>query len=324
MTAKSALGDCEFKVIFSASGGGKMRHLAFPYISITDRGRLCFWETRSHIILSSTRTALPLKGFHAPVEENAFDGNLHSMAVKRVGDKLSCYYGDKKMNEQPIDPDVNLYLWFDALSVSCKIKSIKLTAEKFSDDLKTQFKASGPITLLFDGTGRNLPKPEYGKATRYRLPSLVVSKQGTILAFGEARRVTGHDIGDIDAVVKRSEDEGKTWSPEIVIWDAQELSVNNPTPVVDPNSGRIWVMMGRFAPGGKMPVSHFRLLQRRRRQDLEQAEGHRPPREEPRGDGPDAAGPGRSPGAPARTARRPFHRADQLRKHWYRLAGCGL
>ena len=257
MTAKSALGDCEFEVVFSASGGGKMRHLSFPYISITDRGRLCFWETGSHIILSSSRTAVPLKGFHTPVEENPFDGKLHSMAVKRVGDKLSCYYGGKKVNEQPIDPDVNLYLWFDALSISCKIKSIVLTAEKFSDNLKTQFKSSGPVTVLFDGTGRNLPKPEYGKATRYRLPSLAVSKKGTILAFGEARRVNGHDIGDIDAVVKRSEDDGKTWSPEIVIWDAKELSVNNPTPVVDPKSGRIWVMMGRFAPGGKMPVSHF-------------------------------------------------------------------
>jgi len=257
MTAKSALGDCEFKVVFSASGGGQMRHLAFPYISITDRGRLCFWKTGSPVILSSARTARPLKGFHAPVEKNGFDGNLQSMAVKRIGDKISCYYEGKKLNEQPIDPDVNLYLWFDALSVSCKIKSIKLTAEKFSDHLKTQFKSAGPITLLFDGTARNLPKPGYGKATRYRLPSLAVSKKGTILAFGEARRVTGHDIGDIDAVVKRSEDDGKTWSPEIVIWDAQALSVNNPTPVVDSKSGRIWVMMGRFGPGGTMPVNHF-------------------------------------------------------------------
>jgi len=257
MTAKSALGDCEFKVVFSASGGGEMRHLAFPYISITDRGRLCFWKTGSHIILSSSRTVVPLKGFHTPVEENAFDGDLHSMAVKRVGDKLSCYYGGKKLNEQPIDPDVNLYLWFNASLVSCKIKSIKLTAEKFSHKLKTQFKSSGPITLLFDGTARNRLRAEHGKATRYRLPSLAVSKKGTILAFAEARRVTGHDVGNIDAVMKRSEDDGKTWSPEIVIWDAKELSVNNPTPVVDPKSGRIWVMMGRFAPGGKMPVSHF-------------------------------------------------------------------
>ena len=36
------------------------------------------------------------------------------MAVKRVGDKISFYYGDKKLNEQPIDSEVPLHFWFDA------------------------------------------------------------------------------------------------------------------------------------------------------------------------------------------------------------------
>ena len=128
------------------------------------------------------------------------------MAVKRVGDKLSCYYDDRKLNEQPIDPDVNLHLWFDALQTTIRIKSIKLTAEKLSDNLKTVFKSAAPIEEIYRGSPSE--KPVYGKAVRYRIPALAVSKKGTILAFAEARRISGADIGDIDAVVRRSEDGG--------------------------------------------------------------------------------------------------------------------
>jgi sialidase-1 len=245
-TAKSAVGDCELKVVFScAPGRPQWRN---PNITVTDRARLYFWKTGSPILLSSKRMSLPLKDFKAPTKKTPFDGKLHSMAVKRVGDKISFYYDDKNFNEQPIDPDAILHLWFDASDTTIKIKSIKLTAEKLSDKVKTEFKSSGPITLLFDGTGKGKPfsKAEYGKACRYRLPAVTVSTKGTILAFAEARRLNGGDIGNVDAVLRRSEDNGKTWGPEILIWDDGDQSVNNPTPVVDPKTGRIWLFMGRI------------------------------------------------------------------------------
>ena len=238
-TAKSALGDCEFKVVFSASAG--RRKWRFPALHISDRGSLCFWKTGSPIILNTSRTSMPLKGFHTPVEKNPFDGKLHSMAVKRVGDKISFHYDGKKLNEQPIDPKVRLHMWFDALFVTCKIKSIRLTAAEFSDNIKSDYKFVGPMLDIFKGSGVH-PKPVYGKACRYRIPALAVSKKGTILAFCEARRVDGNDCGDIDAVVKRSEDNGKTWGPEILIIDYGTKSVNNHSPVVDPKTGRIWVV----------------------------------------------------------------------------------
>ena len=37
-----------------------------------------------------------------------------------------------------------------------------------------------------------------GGYKRYRIPALVVSHQGTILAFCEARKFTGHDSDQID------------------------------------------------------------------------------------------------------------------------------
>ena len=246
-TAKSAVGDCEFNVVFSAAPGRP--EWRFPNITITDHARLYFWKPGSPILLSNKKMSLPLENFQLPVENGPFDGNLHSMTVKRVGDKLSCYYDDKKLNEQPIDPNVRLHLWFDALHTTIKIKSIRLSAEKLSDELTTAFKSAAPIEDVFVGSSPQ-PKPVYGKAVRYRIPALAVSKKGTvILAFAEARRVDGNDVGDIDAVVKRSEDGGKSWGPEIVIIDAGTRSVNNQCPIVDPKSGRIWLCANVTVPG---------------------------------------------------------------------------
>ncbi|MHC4198392.1 MAG: sialidase family protein [Planctomycetota bacterium] len=74
----------------------------------------------------------------------------------------------------------------------------------------------------------------------YRIPALLVSKKGTILAFAEARRKSGHDTGNIDTVVRRSEDGGKTWGDETIVFDEGDNVAGNPCPVVDQSTGRIW------------------------------------------------------------------------------------
>ncbi len=238
-TAKSCVGDCEIKVVFSCHPA--RRQWRNPNITISDRARLYFWKPGSPILLTNKRMAKPLKNFQTEIAGGPFDGNLHSMGVKRIGETISIYYDDKKLHEQPIERDAPLHLWFDALWNTCKIKSIKLTAENFSGSLKTDFKSAAPIEEIFVGSGVR-PKPEYGKACRYRIPALAASTKGTILAFAEARRTGGADVGDIDAVVRRSEDGGKTWGPEILIIDYGTKSVNNHSPVVDPKTGRIWVV----------------------------------------------------------------------------------
>jgi sialidase-1 len=74
----------------------------------------------------------------------------------------------------------------------------------------------------------------------YRIPAIVVSKKKTLLAFAEARRDGGHDTCDIDTVVRRSTDGGKTWGPEIIVFDDKKNVAGNPCPVVDQSTGRIW------------------------------------------------------------------------------------
>ncbi len=55
------------------------------------------------------------------------------------------------------------------------------------------------------------------KYNNYRIPSVITTQQGTLLAFCEGREAG--DTGDIDLLMKRSEDNGKTWSSEQIIWD---------------------------------------------------------------------------------------------------------
>ncbi len=73
----------------------------------------------------------------------------------------------------------------------------------------------------------------------FRIPAIVRSKAGTLLAFAEARRNSCSDTGNIDLVVKRSEDGGKTWCKAITVWDDGDNVCGNPAPIVDQETGRI-------------------------------------------------------------------------------------
>jgi len=77
----------------------------------------------------------------------------------------------------------------------------------------------------------------------YRIPSLLTTKKGTLLAFCEGRKSGRSDSGDIDLLVKHSRDMGKTWSTQQVIWDDKKNTCGNPCPVVDQQTGTIWLLM---------------------------------------------------------------------------------
>lgn len=77
----------------------------------------------------------------------------------------------------------------------------------------------------------------------YRIPSLIVTARGSVLAFCEGRKRGTSDAGDIDLVLKRSTDGGKTWGPLQVIWDDGENTCGNPCPVVERSTGLIWLLL---------------------------------------------------------------------------------
>ncbi len=77
----------------------------------------------------------------------------------------------------------------------------------------------------------------------YRIPALVLSKKGTVLAFCEGRKTGRGDTGDIDMLVRRSEDGGKSWGKQQVIWNDTANVCGNPCPVLDKETGVIWLLM---------------------------------------------------------------------------------
>lgn len=77
----------------------------------------------------------------------------------------------------------------------------------------------------------------------YRIPSMIVSKNGVVLAFCEARKSGRSDNGDIDLIVRRSQDGGKTWGAPQIVWDEGANTCGNPCPVVDQKTGTISLLL---------------------------------------------------------------------------------
>jgi sialidase-1 len=72
----------------------------------------------------------------------------------------------------------------------------------------------------------------------YRIPTVVRSRAGALLAFAEGRVHDECDFGDIDVVMKRSTDGGATWSPVKRVVDAGLDKAGNPIPIATA-SGKI-------------------------------------------------------------------------------------
>lgn len=90
-------------------------------------------------------------------------------------------------------------------------------------------------------TDRILWQEGTGNYKNYRIPSVISTVEGTLLAFCEGR--DGGDSGDIDLLMKSSHDGGKSWSSEKVIWNDGKNTCGNPCPVIDASTGRIWLIM---------------------------------------------------------------------------------
>ena len=77
----------------------------------------------------------------------------------------------------------------------------------------------------------------------YRIPAMIATPKGTLLAFCEGRKNGAGDSGDIDLLHKRSTDGGKSWGTQTVIWDDATNTCGNPCAVVDQQTGDIWLLL---------------------------------------------------------------------------------
>ena len=101
----------------------------------------------------------------------------------------------------------------------------------------------------------------------YRIPALAVAPDGAVLAFCEARRHTGRDDDQIDILLRRSTDGGRTWEPRQRIIADGERTCGNPCPVVDHDRGAVLLPFLQGQPGGLCQPQHGR------RADLDRSRG---------------------------------------------------
>lgn len=67
----------------------------------------------------------------------------------------------------------------------------------------------------------------------YRIPAIINLPNGNLLAFAEGRVHGPADFGDVDIVLKKSTDGGKSWGNLQVVVDVDSLQAGNCAPVVD-------------------------------------------------------------------------------------------
>ncbi|MFD7818025.1 exo-alpha-sialidase [Streptomyces sp. NPDC059785] len=78
----------------------------------------------------------------------------------------------------------------------------------------------------------------------FRIPAVVATRAGTLLAFCEGRVDSAADHGNIDIVLKRSTDGGLTWGPLATAATNNHHLAGNPAPVVL-DTGRILLVYCR-------------------------------------------------------------------------------
>ena len=83
------------------------------------------------------------------------------------------------------------------------------------------------------------------KTHTFRIPALLRTGKGTVLIFCEARRESGRGHSNIDLVMKRSPDGGRTWGKMRVLADDGPHAMGNPCAVVDSKTGTIWLSFSR-------------------------------------------------------------------------------
>ena len=135
-------------------------------------------------------------------------------------------------------------------------------------------KVTDKLDVFEGGVNRKLNKD--GIAS-YRIPALLKTDKGTLIAGTDERRLHHSDWGDIGMVVRRSDDNGKTWGDRITISNPRdnEKAKNPewPSPVnidmalvQDPETKRIFSIYDMFLEGkavfslpGKAPQAYEQI-----------------------------------------------------------------
>ena len=169
----------------------------------------------------------------------------------------------------------NLTVYDRALSP----EEVKKRSQLFErGELEKKLPAGAKVTDkldVFEG-GENR-KPNKDGIASYRIPALLKTDKGPLIAGADERRLHHSDWGDIGMVVRRSDDNGKTWGDKIVISNprdnenARRAHAGSPVNidmalVQDPKTKRIFSIFDMFVEGeavrdlpGKAPQAYEQI-----------------------------------------------------------------
>ena len=176
--------------------------------------------------------SLLLNGKEVAVIKNPRDGLNH--LFPKVDQKTPVLTGNR----------VNLSLRAEASDKAMADKSVDIRFVSVMIGLKEYRFKEKPLRYLF---GILLRDSGWDGAAGYRIPGLVTSNKGTLLAVYDIRHRNHNDLpDDIDIGLSRSFDGGKTWKPMQVAMnrtgaDETKEGVGDPTILVDKQTGRIWI-----------------------------------------------------------------------------------
>lgn len=194
-------------------------------------------------------------------------GNLNEGSLKQL-EQLEVYFSDSKPmlrearkiaalkplgNNFEIPVDLQLkpgtsYIWVcaDLKDDAAMDVNVQLNALRFGSSEGKWQEVSG-LKPFAQRTGIALRLPGDDGVDSYRIPGLVTTDKGTLIAVYDIRYKNSGDLpGNIDVGLSRSRDGGKTWEPMKVIMDMGTPHDNNgvgdPAVLFDPVTKKIWVV----------------------------------------------------------------------------------
>ena len=113
------------------------------------------------------------------------------------------------------------------VALLCFFSAIQEIAVGQEAHLNSSIDADGAIPFFSSSVVFNPLTDDMGYHN-YRIPSLLVTQKGTVLAIMEGREDMNHDHAKNDLVLKRSTDNGVSWSKPLVLAEADDNVVMNP------------------------------------------------------------------------------------------------
>lgn len=196
------------------------------------------WHTVTYVF-SAVGTEVYLDGNRILANTTVgFLRNTDNTSHAQIG---SVYCGANQANAFPFSGEINmLQVTYDTLNADEVARLHAATTPKAlelpEDAVKTE-----ATNLYYEG---------YDNSPYYRMPSLLTTSAGVIIAAADKRQTTEADRGNIDTVVRRSTDAGKTWSDPKTIFNQPDggtmYSFTTAPTMVEDQNGRIHMIANLF------------------------------------------------------------------------------